>query len=119
MVRVAGSIPVVRSGREATGGMAEWLGKGLQNPVPRFDSGCRLSERDVDLKSVRAISSGGERFLDAEEVSGSNPLSPTSEFPLGKRETPHRGKPPARARGFSTPLLHQRTATPVLYSGLR
>jgi hypothetical protein len=28
-------------------------------------------------KYVRAISSGGERFLDAEEVSGSNPLSPT------------------------------------------
>ena len=81
MVRVAGSIPVVRSGREATGGMAEWLGKGLQNPVPRFDSGCRLSERDVDLKSVRAISSGGERFLDAEEVSGSNPLSPTLKVP--------------------------------------
>ena len=27
---------------------------------------------------VRAISSGGERFLDAEEVSGSNPLSPTT-----------------------------------------
>jgi hypothetical protein len=26
---------------------------------------------------MRAISSGGERFLDAEEVSGSNPLSPT------------------------------------------
>jgi hypothetical protein len=26
---------------------------------------------------ARAISSGGERFLDAEEVSGSNPLSPT------------------------------------------
>ena len=53
MVRVAGSTPVVRSGRGAaappeaggaTGGMAEWLGKGLQNPVPRFDSGCRLSE---------------------------------------------------------------------------
>src|ERR671916_3232808 len=41
MVRVAGSNPVVRSGR-------------------------------------RAISSGGERFLDAEEVSGSNPLSPTT-----------------------------------------
>jgi hypothetical protein len=28
-------------------------------------------------KDVRAISSGGERFLDAEEASGSNPLSPT------------------------------------------
>ena len=28
--------------------MAEWLGKGLQNPVPRFDSGCRLSkDREV------------------------------------------------------------------------
>ncbi|MDF2702260.1 MAG: hypothetical protein K0S10_1204, partial [Rubrobacteraceae bacterium] len=26
MVRVAGSNPVVRSGRGATGGMAEWLG---------------------------------------------------------------------------------------------
>jgi len=49
MVRVAGSNPVFRSGCGAavaggiTGGMAEWLGKGLQNPVPRFDSGCRLS----------------------------------------------------------------------------
>src|SRR5918998_1262674 len=41
MVRVAGSNPVVRSGRGAIG-------------------------------------SGGERFLDAEEVSGSNPLSPTT-----------------------------------------
>src|SRR5215203_6029932 len=58
--------------------MAEWLGKGLQNPVPRFDSGCRLSEGTREgCSAVRAISSGGERFLDAEEVSGSNPLSPT------------------------------------------
>src|SRR3954471_15819194 len=50
MVRVAGSNPVFRSCPRAAGaggiigGMAEWLGKGLQNPVPRFDSGCRLSE---------------------------------------------------------------------------
>ena len=58
-----------------TGDMAEWLGKGLQNPVPRFDSGCRLLEEAKG--PLRAISSGGERFLDAEEVSGSNPLSPT------------------------------------------
>jgi hypothetical protein len=84
MVRVAGSNPVFRSGPGAAGaggiigGMAEWLGKGLQNPVPRFDSGCRLSERTRDKGvHVGAISSGGERFLDAEEVSGSNPLSPT------------------------------------------
>ena len=45
MVGVAGSNPVFRSGRGPIGGMAEWLGKGLQNPAPRFDSGCRLSER--------------------------------------------------------------------------
>ena len=89
MVRVAGSNPVFRSGpgaegaggttgrRPRVGGMAEWLGKGLQNPVPRFDSGCRLSEGAWKGSLVRAISSGGERFLDAEEVSGSNPLSPT------------------------------------------
>ena len=47
MVRVAGSNPVFRSGRGPNGGMAEWLGKGLQNPAPRFDSGCRLSEGPV------------------------------------------------------------------------
>src|SRR4028118_143763 len=47
MVRVAGSNPVFRSGRGPNGGMAEWLGKGLQNPAPRFDSGCRLSERSA------------------------------------------------------------------------
>ncbi len=29
-----------------TGDVAEWLGKGLQNPVPRFDSGRRLENRD-------------------------------------------------------------------------
>ena len=45
-VEVAGSIPVVRStGRSVTalfGDVAEWLGKGLQNPVPGFDSRRRL-----------------------------------------------------------------------------
>jgi hypothetical protein len=38
--------------------------------VPPLGPGRRYRQR-------RAISSGGERFLDAEEVSGSNPLSPT------------------------------------------
>ena len=51
MVRVAGSTPVVRSGHGPAGGMAEWLGKGLQNPVPRFDSGCRLSDRQAVQRS--------------------------------------------------------------------
>jgi hypothetical protein len=63
---------------------------------------------------VRAISSGGERFLDAEEVSGSNPLSPTGESLLDTRKTPRKGKPLALAGSFTTPLVHQRDATPVL-----
>jgi hypothetical protein len=69
--------------------MAEWLGKGLQNPVPRFDSGCRLSGLPKGTRRgghTRAISSGGERFLDAEEVSGSNPLSPTLQKPCKSQE---------------------------------
>jgi hypothetical protein len=53
-------------------------------------------------KDVRAISSGGERFLDAEEVSGSNPLSPTSEFLLDTRKAPRKGKPLDLSGGFTT-----------------
>ena len=47
-VEVAGSIPVVRSQRAVRrppfclGDVAEWLGKGLQNPEPGFDSRRRL-----------------------------------------------------------------------------
>ena len=47
-VKVAGSRPVVRSEGAARGpplargGVAEWLGKGLQIPLYRFDSGRRL-----------------------------------------------------------------------------
>ena len=75
-VGVAGSSPVVRSLREGPGrvplgvprtlmdgperarlgGVAEWLGKGLQNPVHRFNSGPRL-ERTVS-RSVQSHSSG-------------------------------------------------------------
>ena len=65
------------------GGVAEWLGKGLQNPVHRFNSGPRLepeTRRSVRCRP-RALSSGVERFLDAEEVRGSNPLAPTNEGP--------------------------------------
>jgi hypothetical protein len=50
--------------------VAEWLGAGLQNLLPRFNSGRRLDQE-------RALSSGVERFLDAEEARGSNPLGPT------------------------------------------
>jgi hypothetical protein len=62
------------------GGVAEWLGKGLQNPVHRFNSGPRLGpsgpSSSIEARTW-ALSSGVERFLDAEEVRGSNPLAPT------------------------------------------
>src|SRR5215212_11071553 len=79
--------------------MAEWLGKGLQNPVPRFDSGCRLLEEAKG--PLRAISSGGERFLDAEEVSGSNPLSPTLINLLFAGESKSKGEGPGEYAGPS------------------
>src|SRR5436190_741475 len=64
------------------GGVPEWLGTGLQNLLHRFNSGPRLSSGRAPATaynlSERALSSGGERFLDAEEVRGSNPLAPTS-----------------------------------------
>ena len=60
--------------RASQGGVAEWLGRGLQNLAHRFNSGPRLQEPETGL---RAVSSGGERFLDTEEVTGSNPVPPT------------------------------------------
>jgi hypothetical protein len=51
-------------------------GKGLQNPVPRFNSGHRLHPFAYD-RVLRARSSAGERFPDTEEVTGSNPVAPT------------------------------------------
>ena len=74
-VRVAGSSPVIRSGG-TPGGVAEWLGKGLQNPPPRFNSGHRLQVREPHW--LRAYSSAGERFPDTEEVTGSIPVTPTT-----------------------------------------
>src|ERR671933_7913 len=88
--------------------------------------------RDAKKRSlVRAISSGGERFLDAEEVSGSNPLSPTLKTLrfVGKTQSKDegRGEYPwpscstrARLQGslsslwLSTfwPLSHARTGLP-------
>ena len=56
--------------------MAEWLGKGLQNPVPGFESRRRL----VGIQCPpRALSSAAERCLDTAEVTGSIPVAPTLE----------------------------------------
>jgi hypothetical protein len=53
-------------------------GKGLQNPVPRFNSGHRLHPFAYD-RGTRARSSAGEHFPDTEGVTGSNPVAPTSK----------------------------------------
>ncbi len=56
--------------------MAEWPGKGLQNPLPGFDSRRRL----VGIQCPqRALSSAAERCLDTAEVGGSIPPAPTLE----------------------------------------
>ncbi len=57
--------------KQQRGDVAEWLGTALQKLQHRFDSGRRLDE------NIGALSSGEERFLDAEEVTGSNPVAPT------------------------------------------
>src|SRR5919106_105473 len=44
--------------------------------------------RTVGIMGFRALSSGGERFLDTEEVGGSNPPAPTTKGP-GHRAFSH------------------------------
>src|SRR5699024_9674997 len=51
------------------GGLAERRGSGLQSRIHGFESRTHLA--------VRAIGAAVARFLDTEEVTGSNPVSPT------------------------------------------
>src|SRR5699024_2615101 len=51
------------------GGLAERRGSGLQSRIHGFESRTHLA--------VRAIGAAVARFLDPEEVTGSNPVSPT------------------------------------------
>jgi hypothetical protein len=86
-VRVAGSNPVVRSLRRLdrragpqkgpSGGLAEWLRQGPAKPCTRV----RFPH------PPRAIGAVGARFLDTEEVTGSNPVSPTSTEAMSHRRT--------------------------------
>src|SRR4029453_1793774 len=78
-VRVAGSNPVVRSERVSPSPWGE--------QVPRW-SGREARQRTanpctrVQIPSPpRAIGAVGARFPDTEEVTGSNPVSPTSDTP--------------------------------------
>jgi hypothetical protein len=99
------------------GGVAEWLGKGLQNPVHRFNSGPRLGRSgpsgSIEART-RALSSGVERFLDAEEVRGSNPLAPTRTRWSAPYSPFHRGYacalPPAGVAGVTATVSRARLA---------
>jgi hypothetical protein len=74
-------------------------GKGLQNPVPRFNSGHRLHPFAYD-RGTRARSSAGEHFPDTEGVTGSNPVAPTSTN--GSLDSP----PIAACQRFARKPLH-------------
>src|ERR671910_2640822 len=84
MVRVAGSNPVFRSLAAVCGVGRRWrhgrvVRQGSAKPcTPVRFRVPPLGGPEQGPRLLRAISSGGERFLDAEEVSGSNPLSPTT-----------------------------------------
>ena len=113
-VRVAGSNPVVRSearppgsrschGQGLGGGVAEWRGSGLQSRIRGFESHLHLAPR--------AIGAVVARFLDTEEVAGSNPVSPTMmawlrgrfrEREPASRVSPADSEPPRTATGPGT-----------------
>ena len=84
-VRVAGSNPVVRSERvpyPSSGGLAERRGNGLQIRLHGFKSRTHLELRQLKSNTARAIGAAVARFPDTEEVTGSNPVSPTLIAPL-------------------------------------
>jgi hypothetical protein len=91
------------------GGVAEWLGKGLQNPVHRFNSGPRLRPSGPSSSiegRTRALSSGVERFLDAEEVRGSNPLAPTTDPQIRGATSLRPSRFPGQDDGSTSAGLH-------------
>jgi hypothetical protein len=94
-VEVAGSRPVVRSDEvsrlELCGGVAERRGNGLQSRLHGFESRLHLETRS----GPGAIGAAVARFPDTEEVTGSNPVSPTNRRLPGQRQ-------PARESFVST-----------------
>ena len=93
-VEVASSSLVVRSeGLPRTfwnlhGGLAERRGNGLQIRLHGFKSRTHLAHK----LNTRAIGAAVARFLDTEEVTGSNPVSPTTSCRSGGR-LPSGGRP--------------------------
>ena len=89
-VEVASSSLVVRSEglprsfRNLHGGLAERRGNGLQIRLHGFKSRTHLRQRSTPTQlKTWAIGAAVARFLDTEEVTGSNPVSPTSNPQVG------------------------------------
>jgi hypothetical protein len=110
-VEVASSSLVVRSERvssPSSGGLAERRGNGLQIRVHGFKSRTHL-----DVPPSRAIGAVVARFPDTEEVTGSNPVSPTSSTRAPRNVSPGGRKaargdvfPGGGTRGSSRELRH-------------
>ena len=99
-VEVASSSLVVRSERvssPSSGGLAERRGNGLQIRVHGFKSRTHLARPPFP----RAIGAAVARFLDTEEVTGSNPVSPTTSPQV-------RGRPRFGRRPLSMSAPHRR-----------
>jgi hypothetical protein len=101
-VEVASSSLVVRSEglprsfRNLHGGLAERRGNGLQIRLHGFKSRTHLCQRSTPTQlKTWAIGAAVARFLDTEEVTGSNPVSPTREH-AGQRPVSDR-EPASRA----------------------
>src|SRR5699024_4700378 len=77
------------------GGLAERRGSGLQSRIHGFESRTHLA--------ARAIGAAVARFLDTEEVTGSNPVSPTTSDIASTRANT-RSQPPVRQR--RRPYVH-------------
>ena len=62
------------------GGVAEWLGSGLQSRLRGFESRLHLGAT-TSFKRLSAIGAAVARFPDTEEVTGSIPVSRTRQGP--------------------------------------
>src|SRR3954453_12393054 len=89
-VEVASSSLVVRSERSRSlrGGLAERRGNGLQIRQHGFESRTHLN---YIAATPGAIGAAVARFLDTEEVTGSNPVSPTTISTGTRKEALERG----------------------------
>ena len=100
-VEVAGSSPVVRS--EAKGGnrqlafMVEWPRGEAAACKAAYTGSNPVSTSVHHRKAIRAIGAVVARFLDTEEVTGSNPVSPTRRTTAPEHDTWLRGSFTRRA----------------------